>query len=49
VFMSTRAERSFDAEQLAVLYSHGFTVVSVPMPTLEFAGGSLRCCVGEVF
>ncbi len=49
VFMSARAERSLDAEQLAALHAHGFTLVSVPMPTLELAGGSLRCCVGEVF
>lgn len=49
VFMSARAERTLDAEQLAALRSHGFTLVSVPMPTLELAGGSLRCCVGEVF
>lgn len=49
VFMSARAERSLDAEQMAALHSHGFTLVSVPMPTLELAGGSLRCCVGEVF
>ncbi len=49
VFMSARAERSLSATQLAALHAMGFTVVHVTMPTLELAGGSLRCCVGEVF
>jgi hypothetical protein len=49
VFMSERAERSLHASQLALLNATEFSIVSVAMPTLEMAGGSLRCCVGEIF
>lgn len=27
----------------------GFRIRSVPLDAIEKAGGSLRCCVGEVF
>jgi hypothetical protein len=31
------------------LVQAGLAVRSVPMPAIEAAGGSLRCCVGEIF
>ncbi len=49
VFMSSRAEHCLSAAQLATLHDLGFAIHVVPMPMLELAGGSLRCCVGEVF
>jgi hypothetical protein len=32
-----------------MLDASGFILHAVPMPTLELAGGSLRCCVGEIY
>ena len=32
-----------------VLASAGLTVRSVPLAAIEAGGGSLRCCVGEIF
>jgi len=49
LFLSRRACDSLDAGQRAQLADWGFTLHAVPMPMLEKAGGSLRCCVGEVF
>ena len=49
VFLSTRAAASLDPNQRAHLADRGFRLHAVPMPTLELAGGSLRCCVGEIY
>ena len=49
VFLSTRAVASLDAIQKAHLADRGFRLHGVPMPTLELAGGSLRCCIGEIY
>jgi hypothetical protein len=49
VFLSARAAASLDPHQLAMLDTSGLRLHSVPMPTLELAGGSLRCCVGEIY
>lgn len=49
VFMSERAFSSLTAPQRRLFSEAGFRVVAVPMPVLERAGGSLRCCVGELF
>ena len=49
LFLSRRAADSLDAGQRAQLAEWGFGLHAVPMPMLEKAGGSLRCCVGEVY
>lgn len=49
VWMSRRAEQSLDASQRAQLAAHGFAIGAVDLTHLEKAGGSLRCCVGEIF
>lgn len=49
VFLSQRAFYSLDAGQLARFAAAGFTLHPVALPMLERAGGSLRCCVAEIF
>jgi hypothetical protein len=49
VWMSARAAASLDAAQQQALADWGFTLRSVPLDEIEKAGGSLRCCVGEIF
>lgn len=49
VFLSARAASALDANQRRQFAAAGFRLQSVPMPTLELAGGSLRCCVGEIY
>ena len=49
VWMSTRARASLTTEQRELLDSWGFAIGSVDLGEIEKAGGSLRCCVGEVF
>lgn len=49
VWMSARAEAALQAEHRAVLADAGFGVRSVALDAIEAAGGSLRCCIGEVF
>ena len=48
-WMSEAAARSLSAETRHALTHAGFTVRGVPLDAIEAAGGSLRCCVGEVF
>lgn len=48
-WMSARAAASLTAEQRESLASWGFRVGSVDLSEIEKAGGSLRCCVGEIF
>ena len=49
VWLSTRAVDSLEAAQVNALSDWGFTVRSVNLAEIEKAGGSLRCCVGEIF
>lgn len=49
VWMSAAAARALTPESRAVLAGAGFAVRSVELDAIEAAGGSLRCCVGEVF
>jgi hypothetical protein len=49
VWMSERAVASLTPPQRAVLSAWGFSIRSVPLGEIEKAGGSLRCCVGEIF
>jgi len=49
VWMSVRAAASLRPQQHAALADWGFTLRSVDLREIEKAGGSLRCCVGEIF
>ncbi|MGH8182748.1 MAG: arginine deiminase-related protein [Rhodanobacteraceae bacterium] len=50
VWMSEQAASSLTHAQRAVLTTDwGFALGSVPLDEIEKAGGSLRCCVGEIF
>ena len=49
VWMSTCAAASLTGEQIEALSGYGFSVGAVDLSEIEKAGGSLRCCVGEIF
>lgn len=49
VWMSSRAADSLNADQLALLADAGFGLRHVNLSEIEKAGGSLRCCIGEIF
>lgn len=49
VWMSARGAAALDDAQRQDLKDWGFTVKSVDLDQLEKAGGSLRCCVAEIF
>lgn len=49
VWMSARGAASLREEQRAALESWGFSLKSVALDEIEKAGGSLRCCVGELY
>lgn len=49
VWMSATAEAALLPPTRAALAAAGFRVRSVALDAIEAAGGSLRCCVGEVF
>ena len=49
VWMSRRAAAALRPESRAALASWGFRVRSVPLDEIEKAGGSLRCCVAEIY
>jgi len=49
VWMSARAAASLRPDQCAALDEWGFALRSVALGEIEKAGGSLRCCVGEIF
>jgi len=49
VWMSARAAQALEGATRAALTAAGFAVRSVPLEAIEAAGGSLRCCVGEIF
>ena len=48
-WMSAGAEAALARESRATLAAAGFAVRGVPLDAIEAAGGSLRCCVAEVF
>ena len=45
--MSSRAKRALDRDQLARIEAHS-TVVAVDVPTIELAGGSVRCMLAGI-
>lgn len=47
--MSATAARGLSDASRASLAAAGFGVREVELDAIEAAGGSLRCCVGEVF
>jgi len=49
VWMSARGAASLRSEQVAALGQWGFALRSVGLDEIEKAGGSLRCCVAEIF
>lgn len=49
VWMSSAAERALSAANRATLTAAGFKVRSVDLDAIEAGGGSLRCCVGEIY
>ena len=49
VWLSARAAASLRPEQCAALTDWGFALRSVNLSEIEKAGGSLRCCVAEIF
>jgi len=49
VWMSARAAASLSAQQRAQLAGWGFALRSVELAEIEKAGGSLRCCIGEIY
>lgn len=49
VFMSARADAALSESNRSILRNAGFAVRSVDLSEIEKAGGSLRCCVAEIF
>jgi len=49
VWMSSRAAGSLAPAQVQTLEDAGFAIGHVELGEIEKAGGSLRCCVGEIF
>lgn len=49
VWMSTRGADALDAAQKRAIAHAGFTIADVDLSEIEKAGGSLRCCVAEIF
>jgi hypothetical protein len=49
VWMSAAARQALTASTHAALAAAGFALGDVPLDAIEAAGGSLRCCVGELF
>ena len=47
--MSAGAEASLSPESRHSLAAAGLTVRSVGLEAVEAAGGSLRCCVAEIY
>ncbi|HET6492708.1 MAG TPA: arginine deiminase-related protein [Burkholderiales bacterium] len=48
-WMSARAASSLTDEQHSSLASWGVAIGAVELSEIEKAGGSLRCCVAEIF
>ena len=49
VWLSTRGADALDAAQRGALERSGFALADVGLDEIEKAGGSLRCCVAEIF
>jgi hypothetical protein len=49
VWMSAHAGRALTPEHRDLLRGAGFEVATVELDAIEAGGGSLRCCVGEIF
>ena len=49
VWMSANAGRALTAGNREALAAAGFEVCTVELDAIEAGGGSLRCCVGEIF
>lgn len=49
MWMSAAAGRALSEPTRAALAQAGFAVVTVELDAIEAGGGSLRCCVGEIF
>lgn len=49
VWMSTRAADVLDPVQRRAIEQAGFALADVELEEIEKAGGSLRCCVAEIF
>ncbi len=49
VWMSGRAARALPAAAAGLLADAGLTIASVELGAIEAGGGSLRCCVAELF
>lgn len=49
VWMSAQAAAALTGANRAALAAAQFTVIALPLDELEKAGGSLRCCVAEIF
>ncbi|OOG57085.1 amidinotransferase [Rhodanobacter sp. B05] len=49
VWMSACAAASLTDEQRTALADYGFAIGAVELGEIEKAGGSLRCCVGEIY
>ena len=49
VWMSAAADAALSPANRARLSAAGFGVRSVPLAAIEAAGGSLRCCIGEIY
>ena len=48
-WMSEAAMRGLTANHRSALRAAGFSLHGVPLDELEKAGGSLRCCVAEIY
>lgn len=49
VWMSEKAAKTLRQSEVERLKNAGFDLKSVEMSALEVAGGSLRCCIGEIY
>lgn len=49
VWMSAHAGRALAPAHRDILTAAGFEVATVELDAIEAAGGSLRCCIGEIF
>lgn len=49
VWMSARAAAALDPRNRQLLTAAGFQVLDVELDAIEAGGGSLRCCIAEIF
>ena len=48
-WISARGTGSLDPDQLAEIERAGFRIGDIALDEIEKAGGSLRCCIAEIF